>query len=622
MPIEPSTLANPAAEHYDPALLTERAASVGHLFRERVAATPDKLAFMYPTVDADGDTWHNVTWGQAKERVDNLAAGLIALGVQGEQRVGLASGTRYEWALADLATTCAGAATTTIYPTTITEDVAFIIGDADCKVVFAENADQVAKLMSIRNQVPGVAKVIVLEGDAEGDWLISLADVEALGAELLSHNPGAVDARIDAMHPNQLATLIYTSGTTGRPKGVRLLHRTWTYQAATTQAIDILHEDDLQYLWLPLAHVFGKQLLTINVQIGFATAIDGRIDKIVENLTVVKPTFMAAVPRIFEKVYARIMMTVEAEGGIKLKLFTWAVGVGGKVAALAEQGKKPSGMLARQYAVADKLVLSTVRQRFGGRLRFFVSGSAALNQDINRWFASVGLLIAEGYGLTESGSGAFVNRIKAHQVGTVGWPLPGLEHRFADDGELLIRGDGIMDGYHNNPEATAEALDDDGWFHTGDIGEVDSRGFLRITDRKKDLFKTSNGKYVAPSAIESTFKGICPWVSQLVVHGNGRNFVSALVTLDADAIPAWAAANGMAGKPYAEVVSSPEAHAMMQGYIDQLNATLNRWESIKRFTILDHDLTVEAGELTPSMKLKRKVVSDKFQDLLDAHYTG
>jgi long-chain acyl-CoA synthetase len=613
----PQTYQVPSDEKYDVNLLTDRAQSVGHLFRRRVAETPDGKAFLYP--DAD-DQWQTLTWAQTRDKVYDLAAGLIALGVEAEQRVAIASGTRVEWALADLANMCAGACTTTIYPTTIPDDVAFILQDSETVVVFAENDDQVAKLNGIRDQIPGVRKVVVLDGTADGDWVITLEELQRLGREVLASDDGAVDARIDGTQPEHLATIIYTSGTTGRPKGVRLLHKTWTYQAANVTAMKILDSSDLQYLWLPLAHVFGKQLLTFPIQMGFPTAIDGRVDKIVENLSVVKPTFMGAAPRIFEKVYARINMMMEQEGGVKLKLFRWASDVGRQVAKLESENTTPSGSLAVQHKIADKIIGAKIRDRFGGNVRFFISGSAALNQDIAAWFYGMGLMIAEGYGLTESSSAAFVARLNAFKIGTVGWPVPGTEVRIAEDGEVLLRGEGIMDGYHNNPEATAEVMDVQGWFHTGDIGEIDERGFLRITDRKKDLFKTSNGKYVAPSTIEAMFKGVCPYVAQLVVYGADRNFVSALVTLDPEAIEGWAAQNGMEGTSYAEIVTSPQAREMVQGYIDELNMGLNRWEQIKRFTILDKDLTIEEGELTPSMKLKRKVVSEKYRGLLDAHY--
>ena len=614
----------PADEPIDQGVLDDRAPSVGHLFRSRVQATPNKPAYLYAEVSAAGDNWVTVSWAEADRDVRDLGAGLISLGVQPQDRVAIASSTRYEWVLADLATMVAGAATTTIYPTTIADDVAFIVSDSGSKVVIAENADQVAKLRSIRAQTPDVTKVIVIDdtGVEHDDWTMSLADLRPLGREYLAANPGAIDERIDGTSPGDLATIIYTSGTTGRPKGVRLTHDAWTYESAAVQTVNILNEDDLQYLWLPLAHVFGKVLLTLPIQIGFPTAVDGRIDKIVDNLAVVKPTFMGAAPRIFEKAYGRIAMMMEAEGGAKAKLFTWASGVGKEVSVLREQGKNPSGLLALQYNLSDKIIGAKIRDRFGGRIRFFISGSAALNQDIARWFDAMGMQIAEGYGMTETSAATFVNRVKAYKYGSVGWVLPGSEVRIAEDGEVLLRGPGIMQGYHNNPTATAESLDADGWLHTGDIGELDERGFLRLTDRKKDLFKTSGGKYVAPSQIESTFKGLCPFASQLVVHGADRNFVSALVTLDADAIAGWAAQNGLDGKSYAEIVTSPAAREMVQGYIDQLNAGLNRWETIKKFTILDRDLTIEDGEVTPSLKLKRKVVADKYKDLLDAHYSG
>lgn len=614
-------IANPAAEPIDHSIIEGRADSVAHLFRNRVAATPNAGAFMYAVQGPGGERWETDTWTQVDTIVREIGAGLISLGVAAEDRVGIASGTRYEWALADLGVMVAGAATTTIYPTTMADDVAYIVSDSGCVVVFAENAAQVEKLESIREQIPAVTKVVLFDGDpGDGDWVISLTALREAGRAYLADHPNAVDERIDGTGPEKLSTIIYTSGTTGRPKGVRLLHRSWTYEAAATAAMNIIDENDLQYLWLPLAHSMGKVLLTLPMEVGCCTAIDGRIDKIVDNLAVVQPTFMGAAPRIFEKAYGRVKMMMEEEGGLKLKLFNWAGDVGREVSELREQGKNPSGLLAGKYAIADKIIMSKIRDRFGGRVRFFISGSAALNQDVARWFDAMGMQVAEGYGLTETSAASFVNRTKAYRYGSVGWPLPGTEVKIAEDGEVLLRGPGVMEGYHNNPAANAEVFTSDGWFQTGDIGELDDRGFLRITDRKKDLFKTSGGKYIAPSAIESTFKGICPFVSQLVVYGNDRNFVSALVTMDPDAITGWAAANGMEGKSYAEISASPQCRELVQGYIDQLNAGLNRWETIKKFTILDRDLTVDDGELTPSLKLKRKVVSEKYQDLLEAHY--
>ena len=329
----------PADEPVNQAVIDNRAPSVAHLFRSRVEASEHEVAYQFVR---DG-MWGSLTWGQVREQAYRLAAGLIALGVAPEDCVAVASATRYEWAAADLAVMCAGAATTTIYPTTISSDVSYILSNSGSKVVFAEDEAQVDKLRETRDAIPGVLRVVTFDGVPDGDWVISLRELEQMGVELLTTNPGVVDERIDALVPERLATIIYTSGTTGRPKGVRLTHDAWTYEAAAVDAIHILNKDDLQYLWLPLAHVFGKILLTLPLQIGFPTAIDGRVDKIVDNLAVVKPTFMGAAPRIFEKAHARITMMMAQEGGLKEKLFQWATSVGARAAELRTQGSEPHG---------------------------------------------------------------------------------------------------------------------------------------------------------------------------------------------------------------------------------------------------------------------------------------
>ncbi|GAA1691988.1 AMP-dependent synthetase/ligase [Kribbella yunnanensis] len=596
------------------AALSNRKDTMAQMFLDRVAATPQREAFRYPVADG----WKSVSWAETDTLARRRAAGLIALGVEPQQRVAIAASTRIEWVECFLAGILAAAATTTIYPTTMSADVAYIVADADVQVVFAEDAGQVAKLREHKSEMPSLRKVVLIDGTPEaedGDWVITLADLDALGEAKLAE----VDDRIAQVVPEDLCTLIYTSGTTGRPKGVRLPHSVWTYEGAAVEATGVLSPDDLQFLWLPLSHVFGQVLLAVQFQLGFATAIDGRIDKIVENAAIVQPTFMAAAPRIFEKAHGRIKTMIADEGGVKAKLFDWAFGVGAKASALRQKGSEPSGLLAAQLTVADKLVLSKIRARFGGRIRFFVSGSAALDKQLAEWFHAAGLLILEGYGLSETAAGSSLNRPDGYRLGSVGPPFPGTEIKIAEDGEILIKGDGVMSGYHNLPEQTAEVMTADGWFHTGDIGHFED-GYLFITDRKKDLFKTSGGKYVAPQVIEGRFKTLCPYASQFVVHGNKRNFVSALITLDPDAITGWAAGNGLAGKSYAEIVTSPAAHAMVQGYVDELNAGLNRWETIKKFAILDRDLTVESGEMTPSLKLKRKYVETQYADVLDGLY--
>jgi long-chain acyl-CoA synthetase len=585
-------------------------------FLDRVEKTPDAEAYRFPR----GESWESVTWRDTGAEVSRLAAGLLALGIDMEQRVGIASGTRYEWILADLAIMCAGAATTTVYPTTNTEDTGYILSDSDCRVVFAEDDEQIAKLQDRKAELPHLVKVVTFEGAADGDWVIGMDELAKLGEDYLAEHPDVIREKADAISPDQLATLIYTSGTTGRPKGVRLRHRSWVYEGAAIQAQDILTEDDLQFLWLPMAHSFGKVLLSTQLACGFATAVDGRVDKIVDNLGVVKPTFMGAAPRIFEKAHGRIVTMQQAEGGPKEKLFNKAFEVGLKVDRLKREGKSVPVLLGLQHALFDRLVFSKIRDRFGGRVRFFISGAAALNRDIAEWFHAAGILILEGYGLTETSAGSFVNHPDGYKYGTVGQVFPGSEVKLGDGDEILIKGPGVMDGYHNLPEETSKTLTDDGWLRTGDKGSIDEDGYLTITGRIKELFKTSGGKYIAPPAIESKFKAICPYASQFVVFGNERNFCVALITLDPDAMDGWAQENGMAGASYAEIVSSTAVQEMVGGYVEELNSKLNRWETIKKWELLDHDLSVESGELTPSMKVKRNVVEDNYKEKIDAFY--
>ena len=586
------------------------------MFLDRIAATPTAEAFRYP----ENGGWTTVTWQQVGQRVELLAAGLISLGIKPEERVALASGTRYEWVVVDFAILAAGAATTTVYPTTHAEDVAFIVANSGSRIVVAEDQKQVDKLIAHRAELPAVHNVVVIDGDGDGDWVITLADLEQRGKQLLADSPSAVTDRIDAIRPDQLATLIYTSGTTGKPKGVRLTQDSWTYTAAAMDALGVLSDKDLNYLWLPLAHAFGKVMLALPLAIGFPTVIDGRVDKIIENLTVIRPTIMGAVPRIFEKVHGKINEMVAKEGGVKKRLFDWATGVGVQMSRVRQAGERPSPLLAAQYKLADRLVLSTIRDRFGGRMRFFISGSAALDREIAQWFDAVGVIVLEGYGLTETSAASSINRPGAYRFGTVGWTLPETDVKIAGDGEILLKGPGVMNGYHDLPEATAEAIDAEGWFHTGDIGELDAEGFLRITDRKKDMFKTSQGKYVAPSAISANFKAVCPYASEIIIYGEGKPYCVALVSLEAEAIQEWAADNGLAGKSFGEIARDEKTREMVGGYVETLNKHLNRWEQVKKFSIIDRELTVEAGDLTPSLKLKRKSVVDNFHDSIDKLY--
>jgi long-chain acyl-CoA synthetase len=592
-------------------VLATRPDSVGAMLIELVRASPTKEAFRY----IEGQRWVSLTWRETQDRVFRLAAGLIALGIEREDRVAIASGTRIEWIFADLAIMSAGGATTTVYPTTQHEDVSYILADSQSKIVFAEDAAQVAKVLDHRDELDSLVAIVQFDGRVDHELVMTLADLEARGRDHLADNPTAVEDVIAGIRPDDLATLIYTSGTTGRPKGVRLAQDCWTYIGVAVEAYDILYPDDLQYLWLPLSHVFGKTLIAAQVRIGFATAVDGRIDKIVENLGVIQPTFMAGAPRIFEKVRAKVMQS--ASSGAKAKIFDWAFAVGRRTLPARLAGRPVTGALKVQYALADRLVFSKIKARMGGRIRFFVSGSAALNREVQEWFYAAGLLVLEGYGLTETSAASCVNNPRAVRFGTVGPPLPGTEVKIAEDGEIMIKGPGVMHGYHNQSDEVAHALADD-WFATGDIGEFDDHGYLRITDRKKDLIKTSGGKYVAPQKVEGTLKAACPYISQVVVHGEGRKYVTALITLDPEAMEGWTSANGLDAST--DLSTSDQVHELIDGYVAQANAKLERWETIKRFAILPAELSVDEGEVTPSQKVRRKSVESKYADLLNGLY--
>jgi long-chain acyl-CoA synthetase len=591
--------------------------SIPDMFFQRVAATPDARAFGYP--GAAGPVW--LTWAESRDRAVAIAAGLRGLGIGHEDRVAIVANTRLEWVLADLGIMCAGGATTTVYPTTEAADAAFIVRDSGSKVVIAEDTTQIAKLAG--QDLPALTHVVVMDGEGDASAsppAVSLAQLEEEGRQALADDPAMIDNVVAEVGPEHLATLIYTSGATGRPKGVQLLHRGWCWQGVAQGELDIMTPDDVQLLWLPLSHSFGKTLLCGQIHAGMETYVDGRMDKIVENLSAVRPTLMCGAPRIFEKVYNRAVTTAQASP-VKARIFAWAVQIGKQVVARQQTGTPVPTWLALRYRLATQLVFKKIAARLGGRIRILVSGSAPLSRDIATFFAAAGLPILEGYGLTEASAANFVNRPGRLRVGTVGQPLGDLEVRADPDGEILLRGAPVMRGYHNLPEQTAETLTEDGWLRTGDIGTLDDEGYLTITDRKKDLVKTSGGKYIAPSAIEGMFKAICPYTSQAVVIAQSRNFCTMLVTLDPEAITTWAAGGPLEGKPYEEIVRSAAAHSMVDGYVKELNSRLNRWETIKRFAILPRDLTVEDGEITPSMKIKRRGVEGNFSETVDQMYS-
>jgi long-chain acyl-CoA synthetase len=593
--------------------------NVPELFLDRVGRTPDDVAFRHPAPEGG---WRSLTWAQTEDRVRAIASGLRALGFASGEVGAILASTRIEWVLADFGILFAAGATTTIYPSSTAEDCGHILADSRAAFAFVENAEQAVKVASRRGELPGVRHLVVFDGEGSADgWILTLARLEEMGRAWDAAHPGQFEEAAQAIPSDALATVIYTSGTTGTPKGVELTHRCWVAQSAAVVESGILSEPGhSQLFWLPLAHSFGKMIGTAQLRIGFPTTVDGRIEKLVENLADVRPTFVCAVPRIFEKVRNKALQKAREGGAAKSAIFRWAIEIGLEACRIERAGGKPGPLLAAQRLLADRLVFAKVRALFGGRLRFFVSGSAPLSRDVAEFFEAVGVVILEGYGLTESSAATHCNLPGKNRVGTVGPPFRGIEVRLAEDGEVLMRGAWIMRGYRGLPDATAEALDGEGWLHTGDIGTLSPDGYLSITDRKKDLIKTSGGKFVAPTAVEAQLKALSPLIAHALVHGDRRNYITALITIDPEAARGWAERHGLSGLGPEALAAHPELRARVQRDVDRLNVHLPRFATVKRITILPRDFSEAEGELTASMKLRRKVVEQRYRALLDAMY--
>ena len=563
--------------------------------------------------------WRDLTWSEVEETGQKAANALLADGINKGDRVGVLSNTRPEWLLGDLGSVLSGAATVTLYQSNTADECAYIISNSELSVLFAEDEEQLAKLQSIREQIPSVRRVVLFDGDGDGDWSINFEAFLARGDEYAQANPDALEAREATIEEDDLCCLIYTSGTTGRPKGVVLTHKNFAYEGNVVQRTNILSQDDVQLLFLPLAHVFAQVLKAAWFSTGHVLAVTG-IDNLLDDMATVKPTMMASVPRIFEKVYTAAVGKARGGDGLAGKLANWALDHGEKMAEVAMAGGKPQGL---GWAIAKGLVYKKIgaglQEKFGGRLRFFVSGGAPLSKKINWFFDFCGVEILEGYGMTESSAATCVNLPGVGRIGTVGAALPGMEVKIADDGEILMRGPGVMKEYWRMPEATAETIQD-GWLHTGDIGELDPDGYLRITDRKKDLIITAGGKNVAPQPIEGELAA-SQYVGHAVVHGDQRKFLSALVTLDLENILAFAEAEGFSVANREEACKHPKVVALIQGLFDSVNAGLPSYSTIKKFALVPVEF--EAGDqLTPSLKVKRRVVEKKYAQYLDDMYAS
>jgi long-chain acyl-CoA synthetase len=556
---------------------------------------------------------------EVAERVRHCARGLTSLGVRRGERVAILSENRPEWAIADFACLTAGLTDVPIYPTLPADQIAYILKDSGAVAIFVSTKTQAEKIREIRSQLPGLKTVIGFD-DAPGLTNMSIADLEKRGADgetTLSIATYKEDAL--TVKPDDLATIIYTSGTTGEPKGVMLSHdNIYSNVAASMKAIPF-EGRDVGLSFLPLSHIFERMaghymMFATGTSIAYAESID----TVAANMGEVRPTLVLSVPRLYEKMYARILETALAGGFLKKKIFFWARGVAERWANEKLSGKEPGGLLAWQYAIAQKLVFSKLKARTGGRLRYFVSGGAPLSPDINKFFYAAGLEILEGYGLTETSPVIAVNTPEDFRIGTVGKAIDGVEIKIASDGEILTRGPHVMKGYYNKPEATREAIEPDGWFHTGDIGELRD-GFLAITDRKKDIIVTAGGKNIAPQPLENKVK-TNKYVAQAVMLGDKRKFPSMLVVPNFDQLERWATKRNIIWTDRAQLLRMPTIQAKMEQEVNKELAGAAHFEVPKKIGLIEHDFSIEKGELTPTQKVKRRAIDKNYKKLIDSLY--
>src|SRR5262247_2536672 len=566
--------------------------------------------------------WTTLTWREVGEAVREIASGLVALGRRPGEAIAILSTSRAEWVKADFAIFSVVAVSLKKNPSYPPDLIQYIVNDAGVKTLIAEDPIQLAKVLEVEASMPNLEQIVIIhgyEGREPSPRIFTWEALRRLGRDHVDGLKTELASRVDGIKTDDVATIVYTSGTTGPPKGVVQSHGNHLAALESAAQTSSIAEGDVHLLFLPLAHSFARLESFIGVHRGLCTAFAESIDKLRENLPEARPHFICSVPRVFEKVYAGAMARAEGGSPAKRKIFHWAVGVGKEVSKLKQTKRPVPGALAFKYRLAEKLVFSKMQAALGGRLRFAVSGGAPLSREIAEFFHSAGILILEGYGLTETCPAATFNRPTRFKFGSVGQALDNVDIKIATDGEILIRGANVARGYLKQPEATAEVFEPSGWFHSGDIGRIDEDGFLFITDRKKDLIVTAGGMNIAPQNIENLLKAD-PFISQVMVHGDRRPYPVALITLNAEELSKFAREQGILASEAAAIVRHPKVAERVGRTVEEKNTQLQSYAKIKRFTVLPTDFTVEQGELTPTLKVKRKVVSQKYKDAIEELY--
>ncbi len=584
----------------------------------RFAAASGKAELL---VSKAAGVWSPVSAAEFGERTQGLALGLALLGVDREDRVAILSENRPEWPMADFAALSLGALTVPIYTSYLAPQVEYILRDSLAKVVFVSNAVELQKVVDVRDRCPELKHVIVID---HVPWSAGKATpfetIVQKGLAALRADPGAFEERASAVLPADLATMIYTSGTTGEPKGAILTHKNFVSNVSACSALFDVGEDTLALSFLPLSHVFERMVDYLYFSRAATITYAESIDKLSENFAEVRPHCFAAVPRVYEKMLARVRAAVEKAPASRRAIFSWGVSVGARRLALLDAGKRPGILLRLQYAWADRLVFGKIKARLGGRFRFAISGGAPLSREVASFFLGAGVEVYEGYGLTETSPVLACNRPGEWRLGTVGRAIPGVTLTLAADGEVLAKGPNVMEGgYWRKSDETAKVFDEDGWFRTGDIGSFDAEGFLSLTDRKKEILINAYGKNIAPTPIESALMSV-RFVSSAVLIGDRQKFLSALIVPNFERLEAWANASGVRFRDHAELVANPKVLSLLRQALDILNGDEPHERQIRAFTLLTKDFTIEGGELTPTMKIKRRVVAEKYADVIEKMY--
>ena len=565
----------------------------------------------------DSGDMTSVSWNEFYDDVRRVGKSLLALGVGKGDKANILSYSNYRWVLTDLALASVGSCAVGIYHSLLAKDIRHIVNHSDAVLIFAEDDSQLAKLMEIRNDIPLVRKVVLFSGSAPADdWVISYEEFLDLGAEASDDD---LEARIAEVTAEDAAAIVYTSGTTGIPKGAVITHDNLIFTPQSVFHSFQSEDGDVTLLFLPLAHVFARICVFTAMFAGATTVFSRGIETVAEDFRIARPHWFASVPRVYEKVHTKILSGAQTKGGLALKIFNWAVEVGRRVSDLKVAKKQIPPLLGLKYCLATRLVFSKVQEALGGRVRWCISGAAPLNPEIARFFHAAGVLILEGIGMTENTSFTNVNRYDNYRFGWVGPTGPGIEQRTAEDGEVLYRGRNVMREYYKMPAETAETLTADGWQHTGDLGEIDDEGFLRITGRKKDLIITAGGKNVAPAAIEGLI-ATSRYISQVCVVGDRRKFLTALITVDPDNVKAYAAERGVVTSSLDDLLANPDVVELVQSVIDEKNTELASFETIKAFRLVP-EFSIENGLLTPTLKVKRNVAMERFADIIEEMYT-